>query len=374
LLEVLIATFVLSIGLLGLASLIPVGRFAMVETAKSDRSGACGRAALRDVQVCQMVNPFTWRHTVNAAGTANANLNLNPAVDAATGFFQAPGLSYAIDPLLIASDYAANVTTNLGTINYFPYSTAVPALATMRRVTLAGLLAAGLPSLPLAERGFRWRDDLLFDIPKDADLRPHVPLDAAGNPLPNAHEGSYSWLVTVTPDTAETGMPAGAKRRYIVSAVVFYKRDLAVEPAATTPSERTVTANMIGGGYSGGDVLLTSPNAAWLEVRENQWLMLCGQSRISTGPGTTRAGPGVFRWYRIVAAGEIDTLTDPNRPRRYVTLAGPDWNINAWCSQDNNQVLNDDDNDGTHAEAEAALFGDAKQGVVGVYSTTVELN
>ena len=59
LMEVLIGTFVLSVGLLGLAALIPVGRFAIVETAKSDRAGACGRAALRDMQVCQMIYPGT---------------------------------------------------------------------------------------------------------------------------------------------------------------------------------------------------------------------------------------------------------------------------------------------------------------------------
>ena len=47
LMEVLISTFVLSIGLLGLAALIPVGRFAIVQTAKSDRAGACGRAGGR---------------------------------------------------------------------------------------------------------------------------------------------------------------------------------------------------------------------------------------------------------------------------------------------------------------------------------------
>ncbi len=42
--EVLISTFVMSIGLLGLAALIPVGRFAIVQTGKADRAGACGRA------------------------------------------------------------------------------------------------------------------------------------------------------------------------------------------------------------------------------------------------------------------------------------------------------------------------------------------
>ena len=47
--EVLISIFVLSIGLLGVAALIPLGQMALWETAKADRCGACGRAALREI-------------------------------------------------------------------------------------------------------------------------------------------------------------------------------------------------------------------------------------------------------------------------------------------------------------------------------------
>ena len=50
----------LSVGLLGLAALIPVGRFAMVEAGKSDRAAACGRAGLRDIKIRGMLDPTTW--------------------------------------------------------------------------------------------------------------------------------------------------------------------------------------------------------------------------------------------------------------------------------------------------------------------------
>ena len=46
LMEVLISIFVLSIGLLGVAAIIPLGQLALWETAKADRCGACGRAAM----------------------------------------------------------------------------------------------------------------------------------------------------------------------------------------------------------------------------------------------------------------------------------------------------------------------------------------
>jgi len=408
LLEVLIGTFVLSVGLLSLAMLIPVGRFAIVETGKADRAGAAGRAALRDIQVRSMLSPYRWRGTVDLTGAVNADFMNNDVVDPATGNFGVLGESFAIDPLLIARD-VTGASPQLFVIDHFPYydpvAASLPVLPTMRRVTTRGLLfgqgvgntAPFVPSLPLAEQVFRWHDDLLFDIPKEADRRPRrlvrdmnnlaapypqtpaeqnaQPLDTA-NPLVDDYEGSYSWLVTVTPAVAETTMAARAKQRYIISSVVFYKRDLAVDTTAATPGERTVTANILGGGYGGGDVLLTVDttlrgNATWLQLRENQWLMLCGQRMV---PGVGLAG--VFRWYRIVAAGEIDTTTDPRHPRRYVTLAGPDWNVTYpavtfGCCAGNG----DTDGDGCFAECEAALFGDGKQGgVIGVYSTTIELN
>ena len=46
LLEVLAAIGVLSIGLLGLAALLPIGRYTIGEATKADRAGQCGRAAL----------------------------------------------------------------------------------------------------------------------------------------------------------------------------------------------------------------------------------------------------------------------------------------------------------------------------------------
>ena len=36
--------------------LLPIGKFAMTETEKSDRTGMCGRAGLRDVKVRRMLD------------------------------------------------------------------------------------------------------------------------------------------------------------------------------------------------------------------------------------------------------------------------------------------------------------------------------
>ncbi len=54
LLEVLISIFVISVGLMSLAMLIPAGAIAIGEANKSDRSGACGRSAMREASARPM--------------------------------------------------------------------------------------------------------------------------------------------------------------------------------------------------------------------------------------------------------------------------------------------------------------------------------
>ena len=57
LLEVLIAIMVLSIGLLGLASLIPVGKFEVAQAIIVDRAAALGRLTARDLQIRGLLRP-----------------------------------------------------------------------------------------------------------------------------------------------------------------------------------------------------------------------------------------------------------------------------------------------------------------------------
>ncbi len=65
----LISIFIISVGLLGVASLIPAGKLRMVEANKSDRTGACGRAGLHEVKISGMLDT-----SVNTANQALTNL------------------------------------------------------------------------------------------------------------------------------------------------------------------------------------------------------------------------------------------------------------------------------------------------------------
>ena len=98
--------------------------------------------------------------------------------------------------------------------------------------------------------------------------------------------------------------------------------------------------------------------------------------------GAGRVGnwePAVFKWYRVVGVSDIDdaaitnpatTPADPNNKLngrgRYVTLAGPDWQIDTTIGPSGNNPAFDPETD----IAEAAIIDE----VVGVYTTLVDVN
>src|SRR5688500_2699703 len=60
LLEVLFAIFVLAVGLLGLAAMVPVGKFQVSEANHADRSVAIGLAAHREIKVRDYLDAEGW--------------------------------------------------------------------------------------------------------------------------------------------------------------------------------------------------------------------------------------------------------------------------------------------------------------------------
>ena len=272
--EVLISIFILSIGLLGVASLIPIGKLALIETNKSDRTGACGRAGLRDVKIRRMLDYRNWSPA--------------PATPDASG--SGPIGSFAIDPLgFAAAGGSGNITVsgNLGGTNG------------IGRLSLVGGLAAA--------DAFPWKDDLVFNYPKDKSSRPQL--------LPGGltYEGNYTWFVTVTPATSEFNIPLSQKRLFNVSVVVCYKRVLGVageKSSGVTFPGVTGTPPIA---YTGGSVTLTTP----LNVKENDWVMLvCKKGAASLC---------FCQWYRVISAGRSATASATMPGSDLLTLLGPDW-------------------------------------------------
>jgi hypothetical protein len=247
LLEVLVSIGILSIGLCGVAALITAGKLVMVEANKSDRTGACGRAALHEVKVRGWLNWQYWA----ADNRPNA---------------------FVIDPLGVT---ATPSLTTLGPMNRVNIYTQVP----------GGTLLTAVQARDL----FRWHDDLVFEYPTTPSVRPTIPTFGLTS------EDTFSWFLTVVPQVVQ-GVPTGT---YTVSVVVCYKRVLAATSESTTTiaastydgSGNLLNANGFPGfGIGGGSVVLDNPING---VKNDQWVML--------------AGGGKANWYRVVSAGPSPT-------------------------------------------------------------------
>lgn len=281
LLEVLVSLFILSVGLLSVAALIPIGKLALVNTNKSDRTGACGRAGLSEIRIRRMLDYTTWI------------TNTGPVPPGAT-----PG-TIAIDPLGYAN--------GLNGMNLGGAGGPIP------RITLAWATGA---NVAMAEAVFRWPDELQFHSSDDSTDRPRALVyDSTGNFViydPPTHgtnvtfarDGNFSWFITATPSPADVanGVTVANRRSYNVSVVVCHKREF------TTAAERTAGANILGGGYGGGTITLINNDAdtSPLVVRENEWILLYSATQCA--------------WYRAVSSVTIN-----NGDTEWLSLVGPDW-------------------------------------------------
>ncbi len=412
LLEVLIAVFVLSFGLLGVAMVIPAGQWQLREALKADRGSACGRAALREMKIRGWLNPLGWRTLNTASPPLGVSVTAN---DPMTGD---PGIpyrsSFAFDPLLLRS--AKDAGNAIG--RHFPYreptiAASSPQFVVMPRVSIGWGTNEIMPAA-LANRIMVWRDDLLFPVEKEGRPRQLVEwsngetaafpslagdgssVTSSDSPVVAVNTGDFTWMATVTPlpdgpDFMQGGVPYSRVNRisrYEVSIVVFYKRKFYVPDATASPSdftdinlvkERSVFAVLTGDGWGGGEVMLQSATEAWLDLKKNDWIMLKASDGIT--------GRNVFRWYRVVGVDgqvlDLDTSDvvqpvampvpagDTSGYGRYVTLAGPDWRVDqngdgavelGFDNSSNPTVPNPD-------WAEAAIVED----VAGVYTTVVEI-
>jgi hypothetical protein len=196
LLEVLAAIGVLSVGMLSLAALLPVGRYTIGEATKADHAGDCGRAALHDVIVRRMLDSNNWQ------GNAGSG-------------------SFFIDP----------------------YGLSLGAPGTL----------GGLPVITLKNvnpQSFMATDDLIVTLPEEMNpaRQPGRPINVnPTNPsalAPLTYKGDFSWFLTVTPTPTSS-------TRFTVSAVVCIKRDNTQQTAGVT--------TFYDQGYGGGSVMLGAP-------------------------------------------------------------------------------------------------------------------
>ncbi|WP_347242780.1 prepilin-type N-terminal cleavage/methylation domain-containing protein [Thermogutta sp.] len=374
LLEVLIAMFILTVGMLGIAAVVVIGNMSAMRALIADRTAVVGRNALSEVRVRDWLDPVRWV-TVQGSPVVSSRDQPLPV-----------GESFCIDPLYIAQINNGQgavpnaLSPDLARFPYNPPGTAV----SMQRITVN---IAANPNAPANVQAILmnpqiWKrivvseDDLVFDPSRLSRPRllfrtdtgaavplPPLPGDTgSGNPLYADYQGMYSWMITVVPQVPR--IPSGTQK-YLVSAVVFRDRNFLWrdDPTVEVPGERVATANFLGG----GDLRLSIPasrvkDAAqadeYLRVPEGQYLLLAGRALVSSNPPVMQ---NVFLWYRVVASGDL--VNQNQNYFREVTVAGPDWNI-AWCVQTNN----DTDGDGVPVETQAVLCTN----VYGVYTEVID--
>ncbi|HVX12625.1 MAG TPA: prepilin-type N-terminal cleavage/methylation domain-containing protein [Pirellulales bacterium] len=381
LLEVLISIGVLSVGLLGAVSLIPMATYMQSDTTKYDRGGALAQQVVHDLEIKNYLSPRRWIFI----DPSNPNAN---AASSWFGIMQLANMSnfnfqsaFVIDPLGFSNVVQVAQQDPTGTIfpSYFPAfpsqlpnppgqtGSPPPFVPTVYRAGITANdywpaaatmpTAAPLPmSYSVADRMMRSSDDVLFEVPANTDLRPHT---VSGTSMPNS-AGEFSWIATVsrTPSDMAQTVPVANLHRFQVSVVVLQKRDLTLWSGGLTPeqppSERQVFAmfTQYGGQagqnpqiltpFAGGGSLQlyvyeTTPLAAgqanrhWLEnIKPNTYLMLSANFQDLVGAVVY---PQLV-WYRIVNVDDGPTQ-DPNfsggptnnttRWYRNLTVTGADW-------------------------------------------------
>lgn len=415
LLEVLVSIGILTVGLLGVAAMIPLAQVDIVRATRADRAASIGRSAIRDAKVRGILNPRVWARY----DTGSGNFIPLPTITAnGTDYFLYR--TYVLDPLYIGiNDTSAAARTTAyhfpimpdpGDTTVTPNFNALP----LERLTVRRSFD---PNSPLwnailqqqeGRRIFQSRDDLTFGAPDDDNDRPRLMVsagydngtvvedmtarwpirtsdnltDSVGatvdptkfNALTSDSEGNYSWFLTVeSPDVDHYGggTPYISMERTVfrVSAVVLFNRSFSVNTSAAnasdepTPNERAMQIGFRGTGEGGGEAVLFSPFGGDLELNEDDWLMV--------RPLNNR---GPSRWYKIVATGEIES-EDANENGsldagedlngdgatqyiRLVSLSGPDWNAADYGGS------------GALQPAAAVLV----KGVVGVYTAMVDID
>jgi Tfp pilus assembly protein PilV len=350
LIEILVSLGVLAVGLVGVATMLPLALHQSREGVMEDRKAAAGRRAFREFQVRGMANPENWVGDLGIIPDQRGTHHVERA-------------AYCLDPLGVA---AATVDRSLAaSVAYFPADAAAASVPVMARISLSaqpgrGTLAAfrngNLTPVPMslwqAEEVFTQQDDLIFTAPEEDVLPPAQDWLANGDVVvKRMSEGRYSWFATLLPDAAAANDPlqdlyhlsivVTAERRPVVDipAELRYVAEGASssDPGQIAPvtvdfggAELDRSDGILGVAYGGGDVTLKSPLP--IRPRLGQWLMLSQSWQQRVGDRTMTQFD--FRWYRVVASDSADERDPQDSSYRLpVTLRGADWQIRgpAWA-------------------------------------------
>jgi hypothetical protein len=383
---VLIAMGILTVGLLGVASIFPVGSYYMQKGDVADRGSAIAQAAFNDVLSRGMLNPETWlmwedgqikpgttaeivpgvrntftRRIPDKLRQQSAQLSAIAAMlptqrqwNVGTEF----GAAFVIDPIAAASISWPTISYNYGTKFpattfrldlqnaptygptwqpwFFGAASQESSLAwPVRRVTLPqGPLTP--MSMAVSERLFTSSDDLAIEVPTASDKPSKQNLQlanldggsSADDPLARQSRGDYSWIVTVSPgsnDALNALASDPSAFSYEVSVAVFYKRVLGkVAPQSVGDVAANIDLLMQNERLVGAKVISTGLSGGELLLQA-----------VEPSPGPSEspfAGLKVGNWYLLAAPHPNSAGTRPvfvARWYRVLSIEGKDSKLDA---------------------------------------------
>lgn len=312
LMEVLISIFILAIGLLGVAALLPVGGSEIAAGVQADRAAAVAAAAMREIRLRNILQP------VQLDMSTNPPRSVLMWFGSLSSIWDPTAIPYImIDPVGVtaagASTFPVSGTPTMPRFNLGAAPKAIAGPLTLPDGTKVWL------SSPLTSAGARElfvsKDDVLFDIPSDRRQRAKLiyrqTSTGAISSDPGAYnpancrpefDGNYSWMVMVGPPLRIN--TASSVGQGWCSVIVFYKRNLNLAESEIVVPVTSAAMTEVGGEIV---VTLSDPNQAALLERD-RWILLC----------TTTSGTGLFQWHRIVASAR----PNPASNQWYVTVVG----------------------------------------------------
>ena len=344
LIEVLMSIMVVTIGLLGIASLIPLAQNDVKQGTVNDQKFLVAKRAYRESRVRGLIQPqnclylgingtmYTELFNVEHGNWFTENRNEIVHRNDLNAYDNFP--SFVIDPWFAA----VHDTTADSQKKYFPYSLTPDTnnqlhVASRPRVTIKadpfggvngstpGRAGNGTPaSLVMAYQLFMAQDDIVFEIPEDADESPTQLYTANGSK--RQFSGRYSWLITVVSE----GIGLYGQQGYFRVAVVVFRDRVIPTNLAVTPTqdERVVNVTFLGGGFAGGDVLLSAGDEDTLKrIDDGEWMMLIPSSGQVHKPFVPN---GINRWYQVDHVSG-DPRRDGSNWLLEATLSGPDVDV-----------------------------------------------
>lgn len=218
-----------------------------------------------------------------------------------------------------------------------------PALLNRPRLLRVGLhdpssLRTVMPA-KVVQTLFNSLDDIAMTKPKDRSLPPlriseSLSATAVGR---GASNGRYSWLATLCPREFGLGEGSSALQEefYTLSIVVMRGRDRAWfaptgdDKNAIPQGERLLGVTPLSGDFirgDGGRVTVNASTGIDDNIRVGDWMMFSRYQNAGVDRGV------VCRWYRVVGVDPDTTFSGGSPPTnwgRNVVLEGPDWVFNS---------------------------------------------